>query len=328
MRRGAAWVLALLLAISLVGCGQKAPTRLEAAATADADQGDAQAQTQPDEWSREVIAQGKTWRFNSHLRTILFMGVDTRTTEQEARYGLGNGGRSDTIILLVIDPDNQIIQPVTLSRDTMTQVDVYDRDRNYLFSGTMQLTMQYSFGDNPKRSCLLMKRKVSDLLYGLPIHAYCSMTLDGITVASELVGGVSLRLEEDWTDIDPSYVAGSTITLDADALESFLRYRDTGVSGSNDVRMRRQGWFIRQLFDQLSSLSGSNIEVLLKQLDPYIETDMDGDMLRHLTEFHVSSTILNVPGQTIPGRAHDEYYIDEDGLKQLLLELYYAPDDA
>lgn len=328
MRRGAALALALLLAISLAGCGQKAPTRLEAAATADADQSDAQAQTQPGEWSREVTAQGKTWRFNSHLRTILFMGVDTRTTEQEARYGLGNGGRSDAIILLVIDPDNQIIQPVTLSRDTMTQVDVYDRDRNYLFSGTMQLTMQYSFGDNPKRSCLLMKRKVSDLLYGLPIHAYCSMTLDGITAASELVGGVSLRLEEDWTDIDPSYVAGSTITLDADALESFLRYRDTDVSGSNDVRMRRQGWFIRQLFDQLSSLSGSNIEVLLKQLDPYIETDMDGDMLRHLTEFHVSSTILNVPGQTIPGRAHDEYYIDEDGLKQLLLELYYAPDDA
>lgn len=314
-----ALLLALLLAVSLAGCA-KAPAR-RADATLSA--------TQPDvEWSRVVTAQGKTWRYNSHLRTVLFMGVDTHAAEHENRNGLGNGGRSDTIILLVIDPDNKIIQPVTISRDTMTSVDVYDHDRKLLFSGTMQLTMQYSFGDNPKRSCLLVKRKVSELLHGLPIHAYCSLTLDGITTASELLGGVTLTLEEDWTDIDPSYTAGSTVTMDSSALEKFLRYRDTGVSGSNDVRMRRQGWFIRQLFNQVGQLSGSNVEVLIKQLDDYIETDMDGDMLKQLTQFHVARSIMNVPGQTIPGRAHDEYYIDEDAARQLLLQLYYVPDDA
>lgn len=316
MRRGAALLLALLLL--LAGCA-RAPARKPGAQIQE---------TQPKtEWSRTVTAQGKSWRYNSRLRTVLFMGVDTHADSRESQTELGNGGRSDTLILLVIDPDSKTIQPVTLSRDTMTSVDVYNHDRKFLFSGNMQLTMQYSFGDNPKRSCLLVKRKVSDLLYGLPIHAYCSMTLDGIAAADRLLGGIRLTLEEDWTDIRPDYTAGSTVTMDAASLEQFLRYRDTGISGSNDVRMRRQGWFIRQLFSQMGQLSGSNAEALLKQLDAYIETDMDGDMLRQLTEFRIAPTIANIPGKTVAGRAHDEYYIDEDAARQLLLQLYYIPGD-
>lgn len=310
-----------LLAGLLTGCTAKTPARRTEVPT-----GQMQETTAPGEWARTVQYEGKTWRYNSHLRTVLFLGVDTRDTSGEDRRGVGTGGRSDTIILLIIDPDAGVIQPVTLSRDTMTDVDVYDRDRNYLFSGKMQLTMQYSFGDNPKRSCLLVKKKVSDLLGGLPIHAYCSMTLDGITAASELLGGIRLTLEEDWTDIDPGFTAGTTITMDAETLERFLRYRDTGVSGSNDVRMKRQGWFIRQMFSQMGNLGSAGVEALMKQLDDYVETDMDGDMLKQLTALHISGSILNVPGRTVAGTAHDEYYIDEDALRQFLLELYYTPD--
>lgn len=319
MKRRAVFLLALLMALSLAaGCTPRAPTR-----RADADARETEPQTG---WSREITVDGAVRRYNSRLRTILFLGVDTRDGTQERRSGIGTGGRSDTILLLLLDPEQRTVQPITLSRDTMTSVDVYDRDRRFLFSGTMQLTMQYSFGDNPTRSCLLVKRKVSELLYGLPIHAYCTLTLDGIAAASALLGGVTLTLEDDWTDIDPAYTAGSTVTLDSAALETFLRYRDTGVSGSNDVRMKRQGWFIRQLFSQLSNLGGNELEVLLKQLDPYLKTDLDGDMLKQLTEFRISDSVLNIPGQTIPGRAHDEYYLDEDAVKQLLLELYYVPE--
>ena len=278
-----------------------------------------------DSMERTIVQDGVTWRYNTRLRTVLFMGVDTRAGA-ENKIGIGNNGRSDTLLLFVIDPDNERIQLITVSRDTMTKVDVYDKDRNYLFSGKMQLTMQYSFGDSASRSCQLVKKKVSELLYDLPISYYCSLTLDGILAASDLLGGITLTLEDDWTDIDPTYTAGSTITLKGDSLERFLRYRDTEVSGSNDVRMARHGWFIRQLFGQMGKLGSTGVDMLLNKLDPYLETDMDGDTIKQLTKFQFSDEILKVPGQTIAGKAHDEYYVDDEACRQMILDVFYLPE--
>ena len=278
-----------------------------------------------DSMERTIVQDGGTWRYNTRLRTVLFMGVDTRAGA-ENKIGIGNNGRSDTLLLFVIDPDNERIQLITVSRDTMTKVDVYDKDRNYLFSGKMQLTMQYSFGDSASRSCQLVKKKVSELLYDLPISYYCSLTLDGILAASDLLGGITLTLEDDWTDIDPTYTAGSTITLKGDSLERFLRYRDTEVSGSNDVRMARHGWFIRQLFGQMGKLGSTGVDMLLNKLDPYLETDMDGDTIKQLTKFQFSDEILKVPGQTIAGKAHDEYYVDDEACRQMILDVFYLPE--
>ncbi len=280
---------------------------------------------QPESMGRTIEQDGVTWRYNTRLRTVLFMGVDTRAGA-ENKIGIGNNGRSDTLLLFVIDPDHESVQLITISRDTMTKVDVYDRDRNYLFSGKMQLTMQYSFGDSAARSCQLVKSKISDLLYDLPINYHCSLTLDGILAASDLLGGIKLTLEDDWTDIDPTYTAGSTITLKGEQLERFLRYRDIQVSGSNDVRMSRHGWFIRQLFSQMGTVGSAGVEMLLDKLDPYLETDLDADTIKQLTSYHLSDEILKVPGETIRGKAHDEYYVDEEACKQMILDVFYIPE--
>lgn len=280
---------------------------------------------QPESMGRTIEQDGVTWRYNTRLRTVLFMGVDTRAGA-ENKIGIGNNGRSDTLLLFVIDPDHESVQLITISRDTMTKVDVYDRDRNYLFSGKMQVTMQYSFGDSAARSCQLVKSKISDLLYDLPINYHCSLTLDGILAASDLLGGIKLTLEDDWTDIDPTYTAGSTITLKGEQLERFLRYRDIQVSGSNDVRMSRHGWFIRQLFSQMGTVGSAGVEMLLDKLDPYLETDLDADTIKQLTSYHLSDEILKVPGETIRGKAHDEYYVDEEACKQMILDVFYIPE--
>lgn len=334
----AALALALLLTMQLLaGCADHSPSRISAqtvttlsdaqepAASSDETAEAPVEETQPEAWGRTVTVDGKTWRYNSRLRTVLFLGVDSRDTAQLDKKGVGAGGRSDTILLLVIDQDAKTVQPVTVSRDTMTSVDVYDRDRNFLFSGQMQLNMQYSFGDSPKRSCLLAKNKVSQVLYGIPIQSYISLTLDGIVAAGEAMGGVTVTLEEDWTDIDPTYTAGSTITMDGPALERFIRYRDTGSVGSNNVRMGRHRWFIQQMFRQLNGMNSSMVENLMNQVEPYMETDMDGDTIKQLASYQVSDTMMNIPGETHHGQAHDEFYIDQAALQTFLLELFYVP---
>lgn len=329
-RKWMALLTAVLVCGMLAACGSKTPQaepETETTETVTDTVENTQPPTEaPDVWGRTVRRNGHTWRYNSRQTTVLFMGVDTKAEIEETAL-VGNGGRSDTMALLVLDPESQTTRVVAISRDTMTRVGVYNRRGEKLYDGTMQITMQYAFGDSPAKSCQLSKKAVSAMLLDLPIDSYCSLTLDGVTAAVNLMGGITLTLEDDWTDIDPSYLAGETITMDAPMVERFLRYRDTGMTGSNDVRMERQGWFVHQLFKQISAKGSIGVKLLLEYVDPYLETDMDGDTIKHLADYQLAEVIYKIPGQTLEGKKHDEYYIDEEAMKDLLLELFYNQVD-
>ena len=89
--------------------------------------------------------------------------------------------------------------------------------------------------------------------------------------------------------------------------------------------MGRHRWFIQQMFRQLNGMNGSMVEHLMNQVEPYMETDMDGDTIKQLASYQVSDTMMNIPGETHHGQAHDEFYIDQAALQTFLLELFYVP---
>ena len=271
---------------------------------------------------RSVKIDGETWRYNSSLKTVLFLGVDSREQVEYERI-MGSGGRSDTMIIFIINTDTQTISLMPISRDTIAKVDLYNSKREYITTAEMQITMQYAFGDCASRSCWLSKKAVTTLLHDLPINYCCSLTLDGVSAAVELAGGITLTLEEDWTDIDPSYTAGSTITMDATQVESFLRYRDSSVFGSNNDRMRRQSWFIKKLFEQMGKLGSIGTDALLSYIDPYLESDMDADTIKQLTTYTLSDEIITIPGADVEGEYNDQFYVDDAALQELLLQTFY-----
>lgn len=285
--------------------------------------------TEPEEeraLGRDVQIDGQKYHYNSRLRTVLFMGIDTKEGV-ESHEVVGNGGRADVILLFILNPDTETTQMVEISRDTITKVDVYNDSREKLYSGKMQINMQYAFGDSPERSCMLMKNRVSELLYELPISSYCSVTMDGIAAAVDYLGGITLTLKDDWTDINEAYTAGATITLDAKSAERFIRYRDVENVDGNDVRMSRHSWFIREVFRQVKRNPDFDIRELFMKLIPYMETDLDVNTLSNLSQFAMSPDICKLPGEVAAGKHHAEYHLNEEALKQLLLELYYEKVD-
>lgn len=285
-------------------------------------------ETQPDDGSmgRTFTRDGITYRYNSRLRTVLFMGIDTHV-EVVSNEVAGNGGRADTILLFVLDPDAKTTRMVEISRDTMTKVDVYNDDREKLFSGTMQVNMQYAFGDNPARSCMLMKDRVSKLLYDLPINYYCSVTLDGIASTVDFLGGITLTLADDWTDVDPEYTAGATVTLNGAQAEHFIRYRDTSDVEGNNQRMARHSWFVREMFHTLRYDPTFNLEKLFKALDPYLESNINAETLANLSRFDLLTEVNKLPGETVAGKRYAEYHLDEEAVQQMLLDIFYKPAD-
>jgi LCP family protein required for cell wall assembly len=275
-----------------------------------------------EEWEGTVVYNGQEYVKNRDLKTVLFLGIDDVPAQGDL---IGKGGRSDAIVLLIVDKKNKTARMLEISRDTMTDVDVYDNDGAFLYTAHMQLCMQYAFGDSPKRSCFLTKKKISDLLYGLDIDYCASLTMEGIAVIVDGMGGVTLTMPEDLTEIDPSYVEGATVHMDGAEVERFVRARDKETTGGNTRRMERQNWFLLELVRQIKHNSQLSVSGLVDLAKPYMETDLDADTLTLLHDCALSSDSLKVPGESKLGELHDEYYIDDDALQELMIQLFYLP---
>ena len=109
-----------------------------------------------------IEVDGTRYRKKTGLKTTLFLGVDSTFTDMTTE-GYADGGRTDTLILMIQEGDSMTL--LEISRDTMTEVDVYDGDGNLLNRTQMQINMQYAYGDSPRRSAYLTRRTVSELLY-------------------------------------------------------------------------------------------------------------------------------------------------------------------
>lgn len=273
----------------------------------------------------QVVHDGITYEYNTELETLLFLGVDKRETELNEQLA-GRGGQSDCILLFIIDPSKETIKTLQISRDTMTEVEIYDINGEPRGTETMQLTLQYAYGDGKERSCRLTRDAVSRVLYGVDIDSYFAMNLEGFSTATDLVGGVDITVPEDYTDIDPSFVKGETVHLDGALAQKYVQTRDITVLGSNDSRMERQTQFLEALAEKMMKNGGNVVSYtkLYTELQDYIVTDMNADDLAEMSDYEFTGTV-KAPGETRAGEEHDEFYMDEDALYELILELFYVP---
>ncbi len=267
------------------------------------------------------IYQGETYLRNTDITTVLFLGVDQ--SDADRTYTSSGGGRSDAIMLLLLDEANETITMLQLSRDTMVSVDFYGLQDEYVYSSEMQLSMQYSAGSSTARSNWLSTQKVSEVLYGTPIDYTMSLTMDGISVLVDALGGIEVTVPADYTDINPLFAEGETILLDGALAVAYVQYRDTDEFGSNNGRMARQAQVITQLSSQLSELvSDAFIEMMQTVAAPYMRNDFSDTVIEQLSSYTLLETIYTPEGENVAG-THDEFYLDEDALVELILDLFY-----
>ena len=275
-----------------------------------------------DSFDGSITYNGKRYEKNTAIDTILFLGIDTSDLSREG-VGIDEGGRSDTIVLFVIDNENETITPLEINRDTMVNVDIYDNDGNYLTQGLKQLTMQYSYGDNPKKASNLTKEKISDLLCRTRIDGVISLTMDGIEPIVDSIGGVTLTLLSDETNLDPSYVQGAVIHLDGAAAKDFVHIRDTEIRGSNMERMSRQTQFMIALFQCMKGQGSDIVDTMEKAAGDYLYEDIDADSMAHFVRYEYTGTVITLPGENKTEGLHDEFYVDENKLTEIVLDLFY-----
>ena len=270
-----------------------------------------------------IEEDGKKYKLNSDIKTVLFMGVDK---EEKADLGNnpGENGQSDSLNLLVLNKEEKKAQIVQISRDSIVGIDIYDVTGNKLMTEEGQIALQYAYGDGAEESCRLTSEKVSDLMYGVNVDSYFSLTLEGLVAATDAVGGITLTVPEDYTEVDPAFEKDAVVTLNGELAEKYVRKRDIEVLDSNNQRMERQSQFIGALIEKMQSIDGkSEYLSLYQQLTPYMTTNMTADELEELSNYKIEAETIKVPGEIIEKDGHAQYIVDNKELKKIVLKLFY-----
>lgn len=275
-----------------------------------------------------ISHNGQKYQHNDHLRTYLYMGIDKDGPVTEAEDSV-SGGQSDAMFLIVVDSEKKTISVLSINRNTMTDVDVYDKDGNFVDTRELQICLQHGFGDGMRTSCQRSVDAVSNLLYGEPISGYIAMNMDAMPMMNDSVGGVTVEVLDDLTSPsrNVSLHKGETVTLNGDEAYVYLRSRDINEFDSATERLNRQMQYIQALVKQAKSKDTATLVSAYDAITDYIVTNVDvPNLVNKLTTYEFDdSRMYTIPGETQMGEQYEEYHVDEDALYQLMLDIFYKP---
>jgi LCP family protein required for cell wall assembly len=194
-------------------------------------------------------------------QTILLIGSDQRAkTSQDAKIN-GTSARSDTMMLVRLDPHKRATALMSLPRDLKVDIPGH---------GTDKLNSAYSIG-GPK----LTVRTIKDLT-GLTINHVVNIDFRGFRAAVDKVGCVWIDVDRHYFNLGGAYakiniLPGYQKMCGGPAL-AYVRYRHT----DNDIiRGARQQGFLRQAKDQLGvGRIYNNRKGLLKIFGQYTSSDI------------------------------------------------------
>lgn len=272
---------------------------------------------------KKISWRGKEYVYNTDIRNILFLGIDKHEEMQAQEYA-GRGGQADCIILLSLNTKDKTATMLNISRESMTDIDIYDMSGKFVETQEAQLALQYAYGDGEKRSCWLMKKAVANLLKDIPIHGYMALNIDGISVINDVLGGVEITVLEDYTFIDEAFTQGATLTLTGSQAEKYVRYRDINVTGSNEGRMERQNQFLKamvQIMKEKNQEDSDFIDTLFSVGKPYMATDLTAEQMEKYASYTLNDAYIKIPGETQAGENHDEFIVDEEEMVDVLVKI-------
>ena len=283
---------------------------------------------------------GKTYTYRDGVTTYLIMGTDETlassasglTSERAPAGSALNNRQADYLMLMFVDRRNKTYTGLQLNRETITDVPVLNEKG--LATGTFHthLDNAYSFGSGGKDSCRNTAAAVASLLFEIPVDHYVALTMDGVPVMADLVGGVPVTVENDLTAVDPAFEEGATVTLKGDQALRFVRVRRGVTGGQNVNRMSRQKAFMLSLYNRMTARMNSSGGFALKfaeAMEPYITSDLITDEFANLAEQLTDYTfggIEDTKGSTFynPETGFNDYYMNESELRRQLVRLCFC----
>lgn len=278
-----------------------------------------------------LTLDGTDYTLRDDLDTYLLIGLDKFSDTLSDPELFTNNQQADFLFLMVVDKTAKSYSAIHLNRDAMTEISRLGLSGKRIGSFTGQLALSHTFGSGGKDSCRNTVRAVSEYLRGIPVEHYLSLTMDAIPVLNDLVGGVTVYIEDDFSAIDPSLVQGQTIRLRGQQALTFVRTRHYVDDSSNLSRMKRQQAYLNGLYDQVSlklQADDGFAARFASRLVDFSVSDLTTDELSALADRlkdYAFTGIDSIDGEAVLGEKYIEFYTDESDLRDLLIRVFLTP---
>ncbi|MBI1801675.1 MAG: LCP family protein [Chloroflexi bacterium] len=259
---------------------------------------------------------------------FLLMGVDLRPGETGAT-------RSDTMIVVSLDPTSKSVAMLSIPRDLWVPIPGYGENRinTAYFTG--------DFRNYPGGGAALAKKTVQ-YNFGIPIHYYITINFVGFRKMVDTLGGV-------WIDVpkeiyDPAFpdddygfrllhiVKGRQLMSGETALD----YARTRHSDSDFSRMKRQQDVLKAIKDRALSLDIlPKIPALWALKEDMVRTDLRLEDILNLAQIakdvkaeNIQSAVIDESmalGMVTPGGAQ-VLWPDREKIRKLVAELFTTPE--
>ena len=287
-----------------------------------------------------IYYQGERYRYNENITSILCMGID-RDSWNEGQDEIGTSGQADFLMLAILDVENGSVKLWNISRDSMGEVDIYNKDGDYVRTEEAQICLAYAYGDGKESSCENTVRSVSRLLYGMPIQSYAAVDMDVIQALNDAVGGVEVTIREG--DILPDrFVPGTTVLLQGEDVEAYVRSRRTERPDepidSNNNRMARQKQYMLNFVQKVLQQTKADLSTPVKLYQiategNHVITNVGFSKISYLTTLFTNinfseDSFQTVPGEVAEGESYAEYHVDDEALYKMILETFYCKESG
>ena len=193
--------------------------------------------------------------------SVLLMGIDT------GDLGRVDQGRSDTIMVATVSPEDKQTTIVSIPRDTY--VDIVGRDTKD------KINHAYAFGG------AVMAMDTVQKYVDIPIDHYVSINMKGLKELVDAVGGIEVNNDLTFSQDGYDFTIGK-ITLNGDQALSYSRMRYEDPNGDYG-RQERQRKIVEGVAKKVLSLNGvSNYQSVLNALESNMKTDMSFDEMKKI----------------------------------------------
>jgi len=279
-----------------------------------------------------VKHDGKIYAYNEDILTFLIMGIDKDEDVKEEEEGT-DGGQADAIFLAVLNPHDDSIKVIGINRNTMTDIDLYNEEGSYIDTVKAQIAIQHGFGNGLEKSCEYQKKAVRNLMYQIPIHGYAAINMKAIADINDAVGGVTVvALEDIYLDKKEKIISvGDEKLLTGEEAYWYVRDRNMDAFGSADLRLARQKQYLNAFISKAKDSIKSDISVatdLYKEISKQMVTDVTLDEVAYLAPLigeysFTTEDFYAIKGETVMGEIFEEFYVDEDALYNLIINIFY-----
>lgn len=261
--------------------------------------------------------------FGPRKQNILILGVDA----SENKDDLWTGTRTDTIILVNIDPKSKSVNAISIPRDSK----VYLPNNN----GIQKINAAHAIG-----GVGMTIKTVEDTL-GVRVDRYLMVHDNAVKAIVEALGGVDVYVEKPMRYHDYSGklhidLAKGEHRLSPEQAVGYLRFRHDALGDIG--RTQRQQWFLRGLLNELQKPETiAKIPDIISVTQKYVKTNMS---LYELSQYaamtkHIDMDKIEIA--TLPGSPNKKGYIsywilDPDKTQEVVNRLIYRekihPDEA